>query len=282
MLKCGNHTCEKPCHGVTQRRKFVDNKEVVKYGTSPDGDGKDTCRQCWRTCDKPLKVCAENHKCAMPCHPSWVECKPCAVEKEYKCHCGIDTLTIPCHLTIDAKVLEAEKSCGNTCNRDLPGCSHFCTDICHPGACGACNETVTLTCKCGNRKEEMPCLEHQKECNSSSARLDSKNRLICDESCEVKKQERIKKQKEIQLKRSQEKERTQMLQMKAKERKATKRRAKGGKIMSAQREKDRKEALKLLKKKTKTQITSTCVIGVVVALIFSVIIAIVIFKPTVV
>ncbi|KAJ6325098.1 hypothetical protein OIU76_012226 [Salix suchowensis] len=65
---------------------------------------------------------------------------------------------------LSEKEQTAARSCGGSCHRKLPNCTHLCPKICHPGQCPSpdkCTKKVTVRCQCQTLKKEMPCQEVQ-------------------------------------------------------------------------------------------------------------------------
>ncbi|XP_077333657.1 NF-X1-type zinc finger protein NFXL1 isoform X1 [Lithobates pipiens] len=143
FLACGNHTCLKECHKVTE-----DNGNKEKSGPE--------CFVCEEECSKPRPPGCP-HRCNLRCHLK--DCPPCVQMIRTKCHCKISNLFIECiKLTLaDEKEKNILTSCKNQCPKELP-CGHRCKEICHQGSCSLlCIQKVKLRCPCRRIKKEFPC-----------------------------------------------------------------------------------------------------------------------------
>ncbi|XP_048365599.1 NF-X1-type zinc finger protein NFXL1 [Sphaerodactylus townsendi] len=161
LLECGNHTCMKECHEVTETDGGGD---VQKAGQE--------CSQCEEECSKPRPPGCP-HSCPLPCHPG--ECPTCAQMIRMKCHCKLTSLYIECIKITSADLKEKDvlSSCKNQCPKEL-SCGHRCKEICHPGDClQNCNQKVKIRCPCKRIKKELPCNKVQEGYTS----------LECDTVC---------------------------------------------------------------------------------------------------
>ncbi|KAK6628816.1 hypothetical protein RUM43_002632 [Polyplax serrata] len=183
LLRCGNHTCEKPCHVVT--------------GAGDGIQAGENCMECDSEC---LRTRPEGctHPCSKPCHPG--PCPPCNLNLKMKCHCGICVLFVYCDQMTngDEKFRETVLSCGNKCPKDYP-CGHKCKSTCHPGDCpdpNSCKKKVKLSCKCGRLKKDLPC---------DVVRLEKKTRIECDAVClSILEEEKKVREQEMEKKRIEE------------------------------------------------------------------------------
>ncbi|XP_075423057.1 NF-X1-type zinc finger protein NFXL1 [Ascaphus truei] len=143
QLACGNHTCSRECHKVT-------DTDGNKEKSGPE------CFACEEECTKPRPPGCP-HRCQMPCHQD--DCPPCIQMFRTKCHCKISNLYIECiKITLaDDKEKNILTSCKNQCPKELP-CGHRCKEICHLGNCSLnCTQKVKLRCPCRRIKKELPC-----------------------------------------------------------------------------------------------------------------------------
>ncbi|XP_077978274.1 transcriptional repressor NF-X1-like isoform X2 [Glandiceps talaboti] len=181
-LNCGWHKCEEPCHGGNCEQCWQTGfDELTCYcgaeilfppipcGTRPP--------ECSRACTRQHDC---DHAIQHTCH-SEEKCPPCTFLVERQCMGRHEMRrNIPCHI----KDITCGKICGNTltcqqhrcqkichkeecddvCNQPCviarPECGHACSSPCHPGQpCPKhpCKKKISVTCKCGNRKEEGVC-----------------------------------------------------------------------------------------------------------------------------
>lgn len=214
MLNCGLHTCDLPCghRGACPSCGLLLREPVtcgcgaaatpvpVRCGTPAP--------PCSRPCTRP-RPCG--HPCPMPsCQEG--ECPKCVelvladcvgqhgaphyvachlATAGIKCHrscgrtlkCGIHGCRKQCHSVEDE---DCEESSAEGCNQicGLPrACGHGCGAKCHPDRrCPdvPCREPITVTCPCGTRKEEAPCLRGGP---SSSSGPSGSIRLACTDEC---------------------------------------------------------------------------------------------------
>eukprot|EP00026_Physarum_polycephalum_P003820 Phypoly_transcript_03836.p1 GENE.Phypoly_transcript_03836~~Phypoly_transcript_03836.p1 ORF type:complete len:711 (-),score=171.32 Phypoly_transcript_03836:18-2150(-) len=160
---------------------------------------EDTCDACKLPCKRPRDPpCA--HPCPLPCHIG--PCPECVKLVKHRCLCGSTVLTMECHVFTKAKNPEDVKCCGQPCMKSLPACSHECQQICHSGPCSAeCPKVVTTKCPCGRIKTEISCNKAQEMRKTRDVRKkEYLTLLVCDEQCEILKQEtaRLKKEKEAE------------------------------------------------------------------------------------
>ncbi|KAK6538179.1 FKBP12-associated protein [Orbilia ellipsospora] len=173
LMPCGEHTCERRCHGgvcgaceVTELLKCYCGQEEkeVKCCDKLDGrvsfevlDGVETVEErfwkCERTCDRVFD-CGE-HKCQKGCHVRDVEVPHCPFSPDVVkfCPCGKTELETENPRT---KCTDPIPHCDKVCSKKLP-CGHECEMICHTGDCGACCQKVELVCRCGNTSAESLC-----------------------------------------------------------------------------------------------------------------------------
>lgn len=186
LLPCGNHTCAKECHKVTE-----DNGNKQKCGPE--------CFMCEKGCSKPRPPGCP-HLCNLPCHPG--DCPKCVQMIKTKCHCKISILYIDCRkLTLaDEEKKNMLTSCNNQCPKELP-CGHRCKEICHQGNCSNhCTQKVKLRCPCRRIKKELPC---------NTAR-EGQVSVACDSQClEIRKKAAEMKEEEEKAASKEEKRRQQ-------------------------------------------------------------------------
>ncbi|XP_071370685.1 NF-X1-type zinc finger protein NFXL1, partial [Centroberyx affinis] len=136
-LTCGNHSCTRDCHTVT------------------DGN-KSQCEVCEEGCVKPRPPGCP-HPCPLPCHRG--DCPPCGQMIRQRCHCKISMLYVECRklTSADEQTKTELSSCNNQCPKEL-SCGHRCKEVCHPGVCEEkCQQRVKVRCPCKRIKKEFPC-----------------------------------------------------------------------------------------------------------------------------
>ncbi|XP_069833688.1 NF-X1-type zinc finger protein NFXL1 isoform X1 [Dendropsophus ebraccatus] len=191
LLPCGNHTCLRECHKVTE-----DNGNKEKCGPE--------CFMCEEECSKPRPPGCP-HRCNLPCHPG--DCPRCVQMIRTKCHCKISSLYIECRKLTLAE--EEEKnmltSCKNQCPKELP-CGHRCKEICHQGSCTLqCTQKVKLRCPCRRIKKEMQC---------NSAR-EGQVSVECDSLCLEMRKKAVEMKEEEEKAANEEEKRRQQAELEA-------------------------------------------------------------------
>ncbi|XP_058066575.1 NF-X1-type zinc finger protein NFXL1 [Anopheles bellator] len=195
LLKCGMHRCVLLCHKVTHRASTTQDSR---------------CEPCAAGCEIPRPTgCL--HPCKRRCHEP--PCQPCSISIKDKCYCGLTQVFYTCNEFYPPDLEDGEKedvaeelkrrrisvlSCGQKCIKNLP-CGHRCSATCHPGPCPnpeLCTKKVKVTCKCYQRKSEVPC----------NVAKDSVP-LECDAACEAI---RAKKQQEEELKENERRTREEL------------------------------------------------------------------------
>ena len=84
--------------------------------------------------EKEKKICWSCPKCR-------TERPPKSIPQSYDCYCGRER-----EPAWDPWL--TPHSCGERCGRQLSGCSHRCSLLCHPGPCPPCPQTVQQPCHC--------------------------------------------------------------------------------------------------------------------------------------
>ncbi|XP_068611953.1 NF-X1-type zinc finger protein NFXL1 [Brachionichthys hirsutus] len=174
-LTCGNHTCSRECHLVT------DGNKVKTHN----------CEVCEEDCSKPRPLGCP-HPCPGACHPG--DCPPCSQMIRLRCHCRISVLYVACTTltSADEQAKVALSSCSNQCPRQLR-CAHRCKQVCHPGVCEEkCQQKVKLRCPCKRIKKEFLCSQFDQY-------------VQCDDTCRDQ-QRRVSQLKEAELEAAQEEE----------------------------------------------------------------------------
>ncbi|CAG8606811.1 5714_t:CDS:2 [Ambispora leptoticha] len=212
-LKCGNHNCQLPCHrGHCLPCLEASFEELTCHCGRTKVFPPIPCGMTVPPCPH---ACIREPPCghagvAHPCHTDSQTCPPCPYFVEKMCMCGRSAIkNVPCH--------KSNVSCGRICDRIAPCGGHRCKRTCHSGdcltneqgvtrkctqpcgkprnlcghpctaACHAparcpedipCQQKVTLTCKCGNLKQEVTCFM------SSQNSIENKNRVLqCTDYC---------------------------------------------------------------------------------------------------
>lgn len=131
---------------------------------------------CGQTCGSPLSTCV--HGCSFGCHPGPHVEKCLAMGPVMSCHCGANETQVPCPLT----PYGTGWSCDLVCGDIMPCGLHKCTEKCHSGSCGECNEQVNAICYCGKHTAVMDC----KDRNFAKSFLEGNGfvgSFHCEESC---------------------------------------------------------------------------------------------------
>ncbi|KAI8323498.1 hypothetical protein GQ54DRAFT_296704 [Martensiomyces pterosporus] len=211
MCYCGAHARTAKCGTGRPLPTFVretqrGNELEASYNRDDDADGRDECSpqlltngdcvepatgfySCGKTCGMPLKCGV--HMCKKPCHAcpdpaqGHGDC-PFDPSVATTCHCGA-------YLASDlgeprVKCTDPIPSCGERCGHKLPGCSHTCSQTCHPGPCPPCMVKVRTTCRCGSKTFQVEC--HKARSSSSEQprcqRVCSKMRACRRHQCSVR------------------------------------------------------------------------------------------------
>lgn len=176
LLRCGQHTCEEPCHAD-------ECKPCPRQSLQPClcGSGKkkrfcaDPTWQCDKVCGKAYSC--GHHECKKVCHSG--ECGKCPSSGPRTCPCGKTSHILPC--------TEKIPSCGDTCGKQLACGIHYCADRCHKGSCAACLQFCVKKCRCGAREKEMACSKEftcEIKCkNIKDCRRHNCNRKCCEGNC---------------------------------------------------------------------------------------------------
>lgn len=194
-LDCGNHTCSKECHLVTNA------PDTVQHG--------DNCEECEAGCQKPRpEGCT--HSCpTMKCHPG--PCPPCKQMLRMRCHCQISVQHVQCEDWIkNPEKRESLQSCGGECPKLMP-CGHPCGAVCHSGECpniGICEKKVSVRCKCRRKKKDFLCKE-----------VKGGKKLDCDDICQQEKERKKKTEEEKEKLKKEEELKKQQAELEEYERK---------------------------------------------------------------
>lgn len=175
LLDCGLHKCQDTCHAgdcqscTIQRGKSCycgqdslfescfnpehpPEDRMLCYGNdaSSSWSGEFACQaDCKRFFDCKI------HHCDQPCHPHTqpeLEHCPKAPDVLLRCPCGATEQ--PSRQACTDPIATCNSLCGATLD-----CEHACDSRCHTGAHPACSKPVTVVCRCGADKQEMPCFQ---------------------------------------------------------------------------------------------------------------------------
>ncbi|BGP18001.1 hypothetical protein JCM10213_005040 [Rhodosporidiobolus nylandii] len=184
-LGCGLHACERECHAgecgdcevIREKRCFCgrETAEGICGATRPEervdgcvrpssSDGAENERwmgefSCPRVCGAPYDCGL--HSCTSPCHPhtdSSPQRCPRSPELVTSCPCGKTPLSALPNVAPRTKCSDRVPTCGAVCGK-VRECGHACRRACHEGECGACQERVPLTCRCGSTTTTRLCSE---------------------------------------------------------------------------------------------------------------------------
>ncbi|CAD6188192.1 unnamed protein product [Caenorhabditis auriculariae] len=188
MLKCGNHRCTNVCHSgdcdSCNERVFQvcycgkENREV-SCGNDPQ-----TSFSCKSPC-RGTYSCGI-HKCERRCHEKWDNgCGDCPMSaaKVTHCPCGkksLDELKVVRSECTDA-IPTCEAVCGKILECGSKGRNHRCAEKCHAGPCPPCLCGTGVTCRCGNKKTIISCLEFVEIYKSGN------QPYLCEKRCRKKK-----------------------------------------------------------------------------------------------
>lgn len=185
-LDCGLHQCQQECHpgdcgscaAVREKKCFCGQDTLVEVCFSKDHapDERTTCYgsgvdsswmgeyACANMLCPRLYDCGQ-HACEQPCHPHT------SAELEH-CPRSPDVLTTcPCSASPQpprATCTDPIATCTSVCAAPLP-CGHACSVPCHTGPHPSCTRPVTVVCRCGSDKQEMPC--HQADTQHTCKRI---------------------------------------------------------------------------------------------------------------
>lgn len=131
---------------------------------------------CGTPCGKQLG-CGK-HTCQIPCHEG--PCPPCPTSPliTTRCPCGSRALTAE-ERAARTSCLSPIPACESNCSKPL-NClfSHPCKSKCgHTGACPPCEETPTVTCRCGATMKRIRCGDSKEEL---------RKQLLCDRRCNTR------------------------------------------------------------------------------------------------
>ncbi|KAK6536090.1 FKBP12-associated protein [Arthrobotrys megalospora] len=186
-LKCGSHDCSALCHrgacGTCLEASF--DELACHCGRTrimppvPCGTKPPSCRfPCQRA-----KPCGHPNSTDHLCHLDDEACPNCPYLVQKRCVCGRTViknqpcyrdsvscgqtcgLPLSCGSHVCLKTCHAEggcqEPCTQTCKKSRPICGHDCQEACHaPFACSVntpCAAKVTISCPCGNVKQEVTC-----------------------------------------------------------------------------------------------------------------------------
>ncbi|KAF3916775.1 hypothetical protein ABW20_dc0108020 [Dactylellina cionopaga] len=194
-LKCGLHNCGALCHrgacGTCLEANF--DELACHCGRTrimppvPCGTKPPSCRfPCQRS-----KTCGHPNATDHLCHPDDEPCPNCPYLVQKTCVCGRSVIknqpcwrdSVSCGQTCGKPLScgshvclktchaggECEEPCRQTCKKSRAICGHDCQDACHaPFACSIdkpCSAKITLSCPCGNIKQEVTCTTSSKNQN---------------------------------------------------------------------------------------------------------------------
>ncbi|XP_052077440.1 NF-X1-type zinc finger protein NFXL1-like isoform X1 [Mytilus californianus] len=171
-LACGNHVCEKVCHGGNCGPCPRSGLRKCPCGKTEDSlPCTEDIPTCGDTCGKMLDCGI--HTCPERCHTG--SCGKCLNVATKTCLCGQRKKELPCYKDYhcetkctrmrDCGKHQCRRKCcdGNcspceqTCNKPLGCKTHKCASRCHPGRCYPCSNTVEITCNCKMARITVPC-----------------------------------------------------------------------------------------------------------------------------
>jgi transcriptional repressor NF-X1 len=196
-LKCGNHTCELPCHSGSCHscHYSVSNVKTCPCGKSKLGKERKSCLDAIPTCDNQCKkkLPCGIHSCSKKCHLG--DCGHCVELIGMSCRCGSTSSKIPCALTyLDPSDPFVEKLkeeykiqfpilCDKVCNTTKNCVRHKCKTVCCPSKHSEfdvqgnhiCHQTCGRKLNCGKHSCDLPC--HGLNCQPCAHII--RHRLVC-------------------------------------------------------------------------------------------------------
>lgn len=182
VLQCHPGPCPS-CKAFAPPRPCPCGKKVI---TTRCSDRKSVLT-CGQTCEKVLGC--KRHRCERSCHVG--PCDPCQDLVNASCFCKKKVEVVICgEMTVKGE-LKAEDgvfSCSSTCGKKLSCGNHYCTEVCHPGACGECElmPSKIKTCYCGKSNLQQPrqsCMDSIPTCSQLCSKLLPCRVHHCDQVC---------------------------------------------------------------------------------------------------
>ncbi|XP_075243128.1 NF-X1-type zinc finger protein NFXL1-like isoform X1 [Convolutriloba macropyga] len=149
----------------------------------PDFDPWLVPHSCGQSCDRdlvsqPLGAAMEpipcGHRCTLLCHPG--ACPPCAQTVMVRCQCGASP---PEPRRCSAQIW----TCSNICGKSLSCETHFCAEMCHPGPCAPCKETLIQCCDCGAKEKLTMCSNSGWKCDTICGKIFPCGQHQCAKIC---------------------------------------------------------------------------------------------------
>ncbi|ETN66754.1 shuttle craft [Anopheles darlingi] len=166
VLGCGNHQCQRLCHGGNCEPCADAPEHVLSCpcGRQPVEPGSrtsclDPIPTCTAICGRKLKCGppGANHGCEATCHKG--NCPPCKKSTTVKCRCGNMDQPMKCkELTTRAD----DARCKKRCTRRRNCAKHKCNQLCCIDIDHICPKTCSLPLSCGRHRCDKPC--HKGNC----------------------------------------------------------------------------------------------------------------------
>lgn len=158
-LNCGRHYCERACHPGACAMCQVVGPTVCYCQRSSKLQQCDTdlSWSCGSLCAKLLDCGV--HQCTRTCHVGGCGLCGRTLERQRTCPCGKRAIVelfaagAPPRVRCDDPI----PTCGQTCGLPRSSCAHCCTAACHDSDCPPCVATVTISCRCGRQRFDVPC-----------------------------------------------------------------------------------------------------------------------------
>ncbi|OLL23706.1 FKBP12-associated protein 1, partial [Neolecta irregularis DAH-3] len=162
-------SCQYPC----QRDNLCRHPRIL-HECHPNDEA---CPRCPYHVERPC-ICGETLLRNQPC---WRQNGSCSKPCRRKLACGIHECSkVPCH-----KPESCENPCRNLCGKARKLCGHPCVKICHgsiicpEGIETTCRTKITITCTCGQLRQDVPCNTNTENTTASW------RRLTCTDSCAI-------------------------------------------------------------------------------------------------
>ncbi|KAK4615851.1 FKBP12-associated protein 1 [Fulvia fulva] len=209
LMPCGEHRCERPCHGgecgacdVRLPARCYCGQMEKDVLCSDRGEPKDSRRNhhvdedevvteswtgvfnCGSTCNRAFDCGV--HRREQICHPQVADGSHCPRSPDLVTHCSCGKTPLA-DLTSEARTscLDSIPSCDKPCGKLLL-CGHSCPEVCHTGNCPSCLQTITINCRCGRTTSKTIChqgIEEPPQCMRVCRANLNCGRHACEERC---------------------------------------------------------------------------------------------------
>ena len=161
LLQCSKHTCAELCHPGPCNRCTRYGGTIACYCNRSTiqlkcGESDTNNKSCGMICNKQLR-CYLDHSCNDLCHSG--PCNVCMELVKQSCYCNKHTgIVRPCGLadSINQTNNILQYNCGEQCNKLLDCGNHYCSKLCHSGACDSCSDLPSLQQHCACNQTIIP------------------------------------------------------------------------------------------------------------------------------